>query len=194
MDLDLLASKQKGWNQETSCHSIQYRSPIAGSSASQDRSFSVLTPKDIRYANTQRPTNNHLGEPDRLWPSWPSMDLKVTIASSAACKVKKKIYELQGRNITFKLYPIKKQNYCIQSRKTHYRLKPHIQIEYIVSTPNAFPVFRCSCPCFEVQLQFYPHFFNYVILPFIFHKSLRFCPWSLHICPVLTRWLWVKLH
>ena len=106
MDLDLLASKRKGWNQETSCHSIQYRSPIAGSSASQDGSFSVLTPKDIRYANTQRPTNNHLGEPDRLWPSWPSMDLKVTIASSAACKVKKKIYELQGRNITSKLYPI----------------------------------------------------------------------------------------
>ena len=35
-------------------------------------------------------------------------------------------------------------------------------------------------------------FFNFVILPFIFHKSLWFSPWSLRICPCFDRWLGVK--
>jgi hypothetical protein len=43
--------------------------------------------KEVAVMQHQRTTNNHLGEPDRLWPSWPSMDLKVPRASAAAYKI-----------------------------------------------------------------------------------------------------------
>ena len=56
-------------------------------------------------------------------------------------------------------------------------------------------VFWCFCPCFEVHLWFCPCFFLtlwFMILPFTFHKSMWFCPWSLRIGPCFDRWIGVK--
>jgi len=55
-------------------------------------------------------------------------------------------------------------------------------------------VFGVLAPYFEVQLLFCPRFSNFVILPFTTSKSMRFCPWSLWICPCFDRWLGAKSH